>query len=165
VRAFAAFLVVGVVTSCVLALTATLGDSAPSPRPTASKAPAGRTVQASALLARQPYLGVACGVPNSIRCDRVGLAVWLRRPAVTVRAAIAGRRFELTDQHVNAPLRMYVGFLRGAGLADGALQVPFGAGGRWFGEGGISARARVWVQARGRTATIVVRVPLRPGWG
>ena len=41
--------------------------------------------------AQDPSMGVACHVPNWIGCDRVGLAVWLRRPAIAVSATIPAR--------------------------------------------------------------------------
>lgn len=161
-RAFAAFLIVATATAAALAFVASTGDAPPSATP---RAAAAQPLRGAALFAQRPQLGVACRVPNSIRCDRVGFAVWLRRPADSVRAAIAGRRFPL--RRVDAPtrVRMYVGYLRPAGLADGPLRVPFTARGRWYGEGGVAARVRVWIQARGRTAVTTFRVPLRAGWG
>ena|SRR5215217_2125237 len=162
VRAFAAFLIVASATAAALALVARTDDAPPSAAPRASAA---QPVRAEALFVKRPQLGVACRVPNSIRCDRVGFAVWLRRPVDAVDAAIAGRRFALRYQQAPTRERMYMGFLRPAGLADGPLRVPFGAGGKWYGEGRVSARVRIWVRARGHTATTVVRVPLRAGWG
>ena len=157
-RAFAAFLIVALATAAALVATATVGDGTrPTPtRPRFAQRP---------LFAQRPQLGVACRVPNSIRCDRVAFAVWLRRPADSVRAAIAGRRFALRYQEAPTRVRMYVGHLRHAGLADGPLRVPFTAGGKWFGEGRVMARIRIWVETAGRTTTTVERVPLRAGWG
>jgi hypothetical protein len=40
-------------------------------------------------------MGVSCPIPNSFACDRVGVAVWLREPALSVDAAIAGREVQL----------------------------------------------------------------------
>ncbi len=81
------------------------------------------------LLAQRPYLGVACRVPNSIRCDRVGLAVWLRRGSAPVRAAVAGRRLRLRPA---SGRRFQIGYLRRAGLADGPLRLPCPARARWY---------------------------------
>ena len=110
-------------------------------------------------------MGVSCRKPNSIRCDRVGLAVWLKRPADRVTAAIAGRRFALADAEVGRPPRMFAGYLRPAGLADGPLRVPFGPGGRWTGEGVVRPHVKLWVTTDGRTATTALRTRLRAGWG
>jgi hypothetical protein len=170
VRAFAAFLIVALATAGVLVAAATVGDdTAPrAPAPSATPEPAARhpiSRPARALFAQRPQLGVACRVPNSIRCDRVGFAVWLRRPVDSVSASIAGRRFPLAYQDAPTRVRMYAGFLHPAGLADGPLRVPFTARGMWFGEGRVAARVRVWLEAGGRTTTTVVRVPLRAGWG
>jgi hypothetical protein len=166
VRAFAAFLIVAGATAAVLVTAATIGDDTAHRSAAPSSTPEQPVVRsARALFAQRPQLGVACRVPNSIRCDRVAFAVWLRRPVDAVSAAIAGRRFPLAYQQSVTPVRMYAGYLHPAGLADGPLRVPFTAGGMWFGEGRVSARVRVWVEAGGRTATTVVRVPLRAGWG
>jgi hypothetical protein len=45
---------------------------------------------------QNPYMGISCRLPNSVACDRVGLAVWLRRPAV-VTATIDGLALRLND--------------------------------------------------------------------
>ena len=161
-RAFAAFLIVASATAAALAFVASTGDPPGAGTPRAAPA---QPVRADAVFGRRPQLGVACRVPNSIRCDRVGFAVWLRRPAGSVRAAIAGRRFPLRYQEAPTRERMYEGFLRPAGLADGPLRVPFTARGKWFGESGPSARVRIWIEADGRTRATTVRVPLRAGWG
>src|SRR3954465_2938663 len=42
-------------------------------------------------LQRAPYIGVSCRTPNSIACDRVGLAIWLRRPVARLTATINSR--------------------------------------------------------------------------
>src|SRR5918996_1293849 len=34
------------------------------------------------------FMGVRCYEPNSVRCDRVGLAVWLAKPAESLVAEI-----------------------------------------------------------------------------
>src|SRR3954464_4142111 len=51
----------------------------PSP---ATSAPAHLALQ------RAPYIGVSCRTPNSIACDRVGLAIWLRRPGARLPPTI-----------------------------------------------------------------------------
>ena len=166
-RPFATFAVVALATGAVIGATAATTGTTPPDRPAvAGAAPTPRVVRVHAgrLLARRPYLGVSCRVANSIRCDRVGLAVWLRRPAEAVRAQIAGRWFRLEDRS-STPELMYTGFLRHAGLADGPLQVPFTARGRWYGEGRVVTRVVIRVRARGRASTTAVAVRLQPGWG
>jgi hypothetical protein len=107
-------------------------------------------------LVRAPYVGVACPGPNSTVCGRVGIAVWLARPATEVDATLGGRRTRL--RLVNAPSGMWVGFVR---LRLGALGLPatwYGTPARWmtlhlreqFGDGWRSG---------------AVRVELRPGYG
>jgi hypothetical protein len=41
-------------------------------------------------LPRDPYLGLRCYKPNVPRCGRVGLAVWIARPARNVTATVDG---------------------------------------------------------------------------
>src|SRR5437879_1149313 len=41
-------------------------------------------------LPRDPYLGLRCHNPKVLRCGRVGLAVWLARPARNVTAVVDG---------------------------------------------------------------------------
>lgn len=53
------------------------------------------SARARQVLARAPYMGVACPTPNSIACDRIGLAIWLKEPARTVTATIAGHHLRL----------------------------------------------------------------------
>ena len=49
----------------------------------------------AAVLSQSPYMGVACPQPNATACDRVGLAIWLKRPAISVNATIAGQPLKL----------------------------------------------------------------------
>jgi hypothetical protein len=114
-------------------------------------------------------MGVACRVANSIACDRVGLAVWLRRPAVSVDATIAGRRLKLDDPSWSGRAReglrtMFAGFLQPAGLAQ--LRVRPNASGRWYGVNAPSPTVRVWIDyGHGRYAATDVSVLLTAGWG
>jgi hypothetical protein len=93
-------------------------------------------------------------------CDRVGLAVWLRRPARTVTARINGKPLDLDDpEWTDRSRRMRVGFLQPAGLTDpgGPLNVPA----HWE---GVPARS-AWVDldVDGEKTGLVVW--LRAGWG
>jgi len=124
------------------------------------------------LLARAPYLGVACPVPDSLACDRVGLAVWVTRPARAVNAAVGGRRFALDDPHWSGPARhglrrMFAGFLQPAGLTRGALRVvPHGPYGRWAGGQRVSALVELAIRyGNGTQATVRLRIRLHAGWG
>jgi hypothetical protein len=64
-------------------------------------------------------MAVACHIPNSIACDRVGLAVWLRHPALSISATIAGAPLQLNNPDWSGPARhgrrrMFAGFLHPA---------------------------------------------------
>jgi len=136
-------------------------------------APAPAATAPAHVLARVPYLGVACPVPNSIACDRVGLAVWLTRPARTVSATIGGRRFTLDDPRWSGPARhglrrTLAGSPRPAGLTRaGPLRViPDGPHGRWAGGHPVSAFVELAVDyGHGMQVAVRVRLPLHAGWG
>jgi hypothetical protein len=127
-------------------------------------------VPASQVLSRGPYMGVSCMVSNSFTCDRIGLAMWLREPATSVEATIAGREFALDDPEWSGPgddgeRRMFAGFLQPAGLIDGPLQVTTDAGpDRWIGRKPVSATVHLRI-VDGGTTTTAVGVQLSPGWG
>ena len=141
--------------------------------PTRSGAPAPVTVRPERVLALPSYLGVSCPRASSIACGRVGLAIWTRGPARAVRATIAGRSFDLTDDrrfvgpHQRGQPYMFVGFLHHAGLRRGPLAVRVENGrSRWTGKHPVEATLRLMITRadRSRVATSV-SVPLSPGWG
>jgi hypothetical protein len=123
------------------------------------------------------YMGVACRQPNSIRCDRVGLAVWSPERFPQLEARIAGRPLTLKRRSATAGevwdmphyrrVNYYEGFLAPAGLIDGRLRAH-PDGGRYH-----------WTGRRPRAATVVLmggdgsgkpqrakrRVFLAAGWG
>jgi hypothetical protein len=124
------------------------------------------------VLARAPYLGVSCRAPNDFTCDRVGLAVWLREPALAVRASVAGRAFALDDRSWSGASRggrrrAFAGFLRPAGLLDGPLRLTADDGrGRWIGRRPVTADVRLTIQLpHGEVVSTRIDVPLRAGWG
>jgi hypothetical protein len=127
---------------------------------------------ADQLLSREPYMGASCPTANHFACDRVGLAVWLRDPAVSVDAAIAGRELELDDPEWSDPPEngerpMFTGFLQPAGLIDGPLKVTADDGpDRWIGREPVSANVDLRiVRENGATDTTSVEVRLFAGWG
>lgn len=129
--------------------------------------------EAESVLSRGPYMGISCKTPNRFSCDRVGLAVWLRQPATSVEAEIAGRRLELNDPGWSAPLkngerRAFAGFLKPAGLLEpGPLHVAADQGrNRWIGRKPVSATVNLSIlQKDGLRTTTTVRVGLSAGWG
>jgi len=118
-------------------------------------------------LARAPYLGVSCREPNSIACDRVRLAVWLRAPVRRLSATIDGRSFRLRPP----PRRdgYWEGPLRPAGLLTpgSALHViPDRGRHRWVGRHRVRTRIRLSaVDADGARARTEVAVDLHAGYG
>jgi hypothetical protein len=128
-------------------------------RPATERVPPGELLQ-------RTYMGVSCPRPNSISCDRVGLAVWLREEASAVVAEIDGRRFRLDDPEWMSWPNAFAGFLQPAGLRDGELRVPVASGrDRWLGYGHVSARVRLHVTGGGRVRVTELDVPLHAGWG
>jgi hypothetical protein len=137
-------------------------------------------------LARSPYIGVSCRTPNSIACDRVGLAVWLKRPAARLTASINGRtvamRVPCGSARYNAEScsrycrhvardepcgTLFEGFLRPAGLLSGSLRVQPDRGRYyWIGKHEAVGTVRILATYRdGKTATITKRVRVNAGWG
>lgn len=172
------------VTALIVALSShgsgsTSGRSVPSPSP--------KVVRSSAVLSRSPYLGVRCRVPNSIACDRVGLAVWLKRPAVSVTARINGAALVLDSYGAAAvsarvPRRQFTGFLHPAGIVSrlhvrpvngnlvttshGQTQVSVSHQ-MWYGESNArSPLIELTIRtSTGKTLITRLRVGLAAGWG
>ena len=144
-------------------------------------------VPPSAVLSRPPYMGVSCPVANSIACDRVGLAVWLKRPAVSVTASIAGARLTLDGSDMQssvprAPRRAFDGYVQPAGIVSRlhvrpvAGDVVYSKHGHvhvalrhqmWYGEGNTApAPVQLTIQeVDGRSVITHVDVSLSAGWG
>lgn len=126
----------------------------------------------SAAFSQSPYMGVHCSIPNSISCDEVGLAIWLRHPAYSVEASIAGAPFPLNwlgDErrlgYLSRPRRAFDGYLHPAGIVS-RLHVQALSGGMWYGSG--TPLPMVWVLINygdGQLAVTHLRVPLNTGWG
>ena len=126
---------------------------------------------AARAFAQAPYMGIACRLPHWIACDRIGLAVWLSRPA-TVTAIIAGQRFALdnpTWSNVARPghLYMYAGFLKSAGLSHRLGVVPSSKwNNSWLGANPPSPLVRFQIDYRtGQLVSTEQHVYLSAGWG
>ena len=119
------------------------------------------------------YMGVRCREPNSVSCDRVGLAIWLKDPAESLVAEIEGRRLELESpgEFVAGKGTGWEGYLKPAGLIDpgGPLSVTREPGqppDYWSGRTPVDAKIRLTATyADGTTATKTIRASLHPGWG
>jgi hypothetical protein len=75
------------------------------------------TVASATVLARQPYMGMACASPQALACNRIGLAIWLRARAVTATARFDGESLALdshkwSDAPVNGKHKFLAGFLQ-----------------------------------------------------
>src|ERR1700675_4042654 len=85
------------------------------------------------VLPRQPYVGAACSTANSIACDRVGVAVWLSKPAARLTATVAGQPIVMpaatppcTTRQTPRKIRCgtdFVGYLHPAGLLHGPRRI------------------------------------------
>lgn len=167
-RRQAAVALLGVAVAALLVVLP-VRDAAPGEHPPRPEPARTFEVSPSRVLAGTPYMGVRCAVPNSIACDRVGLAIMLRTPAVSVSATIAGAPFAMNrfgDRLVSSrhPRREFDGYLQPAGIVS-RLHVP-AQHGMWFGDGDPSALVRLTIhEASGRTLTTRLRVTLAAGWG
>ena len=119
-------------------------------------------VAAGALgLAQPPSLGIACrDQPNVTACGRIGIAVWLRRPALGVEATLRGVR-----------VRLHAGGFGGRGPTywEGYVHLDprsLGLPRQWAGERPTRfLTLRLTIRYAGRTAVGSRGVLLRPGWG
>ncbi len=132
--------------------------------PDADRAPAA----AQRVLRRPPYMGLACPTPNSTACDRIGLAVWLKEPARSVTATIAGRPLRLRPGGFgDRGTTSWEGYLQPAGLLDGPLKITPDRG-RSFWRGGHPLYAAVSLTVENHEGSmhhILLRQPLAAGWG
>lgn len=126
------------------------------------------TARGQRFLRRAPFLGVACSKANSIACDRVGLAVWLKRSAAQVTATINGRPLRLHAGGLGGRGPTYwEGYLQPAGMLRGPLKVTPDRG-RYFWQGRHPKDARVVIaiyRPDSSTDRASLSVPLRAGWG
>jgi hypothetical protein len=145
--------------------------SAPAP-PAGIQEPAGTIAQSpSVVFSQPPYMGVRCPVPNSIACDRIGLAIWLKRPAYSVRASIDGRPLAMDrfgDQLISAarPRTEFDGYLRPAGIVSNMHVRAVPGTSTWLGD--PTPFAAVWLlidYGHSRYVTTHLQVPLMAGWG
>jgi hypothetical protein len=115
----------------------------------------------------EPFLGVACGVPNSITCDRVGVGVNAPAATTLVMVHVAGRWVRLSPPTDSPGDHLWLGYLRDAGLRHGALDVgipPVAT--RWFGTPEVQPPVTVAVFfADGTVSTLTARGFLHPGFG
>jgi hypothetical protein len=137
----------------------------------ATSEPPGTVTEApSAVLSQAPYMGVHCAVANSIACDRVGLAVWLKRRAYSVVAWIDGRRVLLDwfgDQRIEpAGLRKaFTGYLHPAGIVSSMHVQPLAGSDLWMGDQAPVAFVRLLIDyGRGRHVATRLGVQLAAGW-
>ena len=141
-------------------------------------------VAPASVLSQGPYMGVACPQPNAIACDRVGLAIWLKRPAASVTAKIAGAPLKL-DWAGDRPPRFashdprseFDGFLQPAGLttrlhvrpSEPARSDPLCGcvtGPVWYGENTPSPIVELEIHYPHGTRVLTrLRVGLAAGWG
>lgn len=145
--------------------------SAPEPA-VGIQIPAGTIAQSPAVVFSQPpYMGVRCAVANSIACDEVGLAIWLRRSAYSVTASINGRPLAMNrfgDQLISAatPRTEFDGYLRPAGIVSSMHVRPRPGTSTWLGD--PTPFASVWLlinYGHGHPVSTHLQVPLMAGWG
>jgi hypothetical protein len=129
-------------------------------------------VAASTVLSKPPYLGVRCPIPNSVACDRVALAVWLRHPAMSVTATIAGEPLTLNDPRpvtgpAGLPRRVFDGNLQPAGIVSRLHVHPVSASSqKWLGADAPAPVVRLMIHyPGGRVVVTRLRVPLSAGYG
>jgi hypothetical protein len=111
-------------------------------------------------LSQEPMIGVACPGPNVTTCGRVGIAIWLTRPARGVTAELAGARVRLHAGGFGGQGPTYwEGYAR---ISQARLRLPV----RWYGAKPVRVlNVQLSIRYRMRVASGTVRLQLRPGWG
>lgn len=168
---------VAVLTAGAILIATTLSgpEARPPSSPTAARAFGRGAVFAAAtrLLSAAPYLGVSCPpTGNSIACDRVGLAINLRRRAVAVTATVAGWILPLTDRGDipavrGRPRTEFDGFLQPAGIVHHLHVVPDAGPNFWYGS---TPQPQVQIRlvvnyGHGKLVTTHTTIALSTGWG
>ena len=124
-----------------------------------------RRVAPAAVHAEAPDMGVACRLRV---CDWIGLAVWLRQPAVAVSATIAGRpmRLAMTNAYPRPGARAtFVGYLRPFRLVTHA-HLAVGSGPTTWSSNWPMPAVQLRIRYRGGSILVTrLAVPLQPGWG
>jgi hypothetical protein len=105
-------------------------------------------------------------------CDRVGVAVWLSRPAARLRVSVAGRPVRMRADAICslAEIRCntyFIGYLKPAGLLRGPRRIKAGGSNDYW-AGSRADWALVSITAHysdGSTAAVALRPILNCGWG
>jgi hypothetical protein len=98
------------------------------------------------------YLGLDCG--DAFPCPKLGIAVWLHAPEVSVTVTLHGRRVALTTRRRYKYRRYWQGFVRDM-VAERLA-------------GNMNREVRLTVVATGSDGTIrraTLTSPVSPGWG
>jgi hypothetical protein len=114
-----------------------------------------------------PFLGVACGKPNSIACERVGIGVSTEIPASLVVVQMAGQVVALSPPAPPQAATTWLGYRQGVSLRNGPLRIPVSTRtDLWYGTPEVYPQVRVTAFfANGQEATATGRVLLHPGFG
>jgi hypothetical protein len=112
-------------------------------------------------LPRDPYLGLRCYRPKVLWCGRVGLAVWLARPARNVTAVVDGQDVVLRTREGGTGSYRRGLFWQGI-FPDSSAQRIAGAFGS--ASGSVTVRLRV-VENDGSIRNANSNVPLSEGYG
>jgi hypothetical protein len=161
-------------TALAIAVAGVGGGLASTLRHGPAAAPLARNVASAAVLARSPEVGMACLQARS--CDRVGVAVWLRRPAESVSATVAGHPVALDlraaaqfEPGAQRTRRLFVGYFHWPRLAGVRIFFAAGPPSQWWAANPLDWPAPLVAiridQRNAAVALTATRVSLRGGWG
>jgi hypothetical protein len=163
---------VTVVTLCILAIAAPWHSGLGSTPSASAALELGRVFGQNQV---GPYVGVDCPAQlNSFKCDRLGVAVQLVRPAASLHVALAGRSIEMripTGVHAGHGYgsrgQFFEGFLQPAGLINGSLRItPDGPGQYWVGKHPRFIELRIAARySDGTISRTTFKARVMPGWG
>jgi hypothetical protein len=112
-------------------------------------------------LPRDPYLGLRCYNPKVVQCGRVGLAVWLAKPARNVTAIVDGRDVVLRTRAGGTGSYRRGLFWEGIFADPSAQRIADAFGSA---SGAVTVRLRV-VENDGSIGNANPTVPLSEGYG
>ncbi len=105
-------------------------------------------------------VGIACPLANSIRCGRVGIAVW---PEGAVDHLVAQIGSYVATLHRTGDF--YAGYVDAGDLAAPPFAIRASAAGQWLGDPPASVDVRVSGSADGLPIDVTFRTEIAAGWG
>jgi hypothetical protein len=106
------------------------------------------------------YVGVSCPEPNSIRCGRIGIAIWPNGSVDDLKAQIGPYAASLRESGDH-----FEGFVTANDLSAEPFAIHASDAGRWIGDPPARVDLRVTGSADGARIDVTFRADIAAGWG